>query len=135
MNPKFRVNWVMKALGELNDYLCYNLPPGKPWIPMHFFVNLNKGTMMIYLFTLMCYYDNFSLGAWVYLGLHGNYGLIWVIKDRTFPDIGFSREATTVSSLFAFPACLFWYYCIGFWMISGGEAQRNPSYERIFVAI
>jgi len=111
------------------------LPPGKPFIPFHFVVNFNKGTMMIYLFILMCYFDNFSLGAWVYLALHGNYGLIWFLKDRTFPDPGFCRDATLMSALFPFPVVLIPYYFIGYWMMSGGELQRNPSGERIFVAI
>ena len=90
---------------------------------MHFVVNLNKGTMMIYIFSLMLYYDNFSLGAWIYLALHGNYGLIWYIKDRTFPDPGFNREATAISFLIPLPTVLIPYYFIGYWMISGGEAQ------------
>ena len=42
--------------------------------------------MMFYLFGLMCYFDNFSLGAWVYLSLHGSYGLLWLAKDFVFPD-------------------------------------------------
>ena len=84
----------------------------------------------------MCYFNNFSTGAWVYLALHGNYGLIWVIKDRIFPDPGFSRKQTIGSTLSIFPLILVPYYCIAYWMIEGlDEAQRNPSYERIFVAI
>ena len=90
--------------------------------------------MMIYLFILMCYFDNFSLGAWVYVALHGNYGLIWYLKDRTFPDPGFCRPATTASVLMPFPIVLIQYYFIGYWMMSGTE-NRNPSPERIFVAI
>ena len=90
---------------------------------------------MIYLFILMCYFDNFSLGAWTYLALHGNYGLIWFLKDRTFPDAGFNREATLLSLMFPFPVVLIPYYFIGYWMMSGGELQRNPSGERIFVAV
>ena len=136
MNPDFKTSPILENIAALNDFLCYNIPPGKPWIPMHFTVNFNKGTMMIYIFALMCYFDNFSLGAWVYLALHGNYGLIWFLKDRVFPDAGFSREATTLSALFPFPVVLIPYYFIAYWMIEGlDEAQRNPSYERIFVAI
>ena len=127
---------MLENIAALNDFLCYNIPPGKPWIPMHFTVNFNKGTMMIYIFCLMCYFNNFSLGAWIYLSLHGNYGLIWFLKDRVFPDVGFNREATTLSALFPFPVVLIPYYFIAFWMIQGlDEAQRNPSNERIFVAI
>ena len=83
----------------------------------------------------MCYFDNWSLGAWIYLALHGNYGLVWLIKDRTFPDIGFTRPTTQFSALVPWITVLGPYYLIGYWLIGGGEAQRNPSYERIFVAI
>ena len=34
-----------------------------------------------------------------------------------------------------FPTALIPYYFIGYWMISGGELQQNPSNERIFCAI
>ena len=135
ISKEFKEQAIFENLAALNDFLCYNIPPGKPWIPMHYVVNFTKGTMMIYLFALMCYYDNFSLGAWMYLALHGNYGIIWFLKDRTFPDAGFNREATTMSAIFPLPVVLIPYYFIGYWMMSGGEAQKNPSYERIFVAI
>lgn len=72
--------------------MIYELPPGPPCIPMYYIVNFNKGTMMIYLLGLMVYYDNWSLGAWIYVALHGNYGIIWTIKDRVFPDVGFERK-------------------------------------------
>lgn len=97
-------------------------------------VNFNKGTMGIYLFILMCYYDNFSLGAWVYLALHGNYGICWWIKDRVFPDAGFGQPATFMSILLPFPVALIPYYYIGYWMMSGTH-NRDPSPERIFCAI
>ena len=100
---------------------------------MHYIVNANKGTMLIYLFGLMWYFDNFSLGAWMYLALHGNYGLVWFIKDRTFPD-SFESLTTTLSFLVPLPTVLGPYYFIGYWMMSGTE-NRNPSPERIFVAI
>jgi len=111
------------------------VPPGPEFIPFYTIINFNKGTMMIYLLSLMYYFDNFSLGAWVYVALHGNYGLVWYIKDKTFPDAGFSRKATLISAILVPQLVLTPYYFIGYWMMSGGDTQRNPSYERIFVAI
>ena len=64
----------------------YHAPPGPPIFTVRYTVNLAKGTMMFYLFALMCYFDNFSLGAWVYLALHGSYGVLWLVKDIVFPD-------------------------------------------------
>jgi len=34
----------------------------------------------------MLAYGNFSVGAWVYLALHGTYGVLWLLKERIFPD-------------------------------------------------
>ena len=129
------VNKCLQAILDLNDWLCYSVPPGPEFIPFYTIVNFNKGTMLLYLLSMMYYFDNFSLGAWVYAGLHGNYGLVWYIKDRTFPDAGFSRKATFISAILVPQLVLTPYYFIGYWMMSGGEAQKNPSYERIFIAI
>lgn len=46
----------------------------KRYIPMNIFINLQKGGTILVMFGLMCYFNNFSLGAWVYLALHGSYG-------------------------------------------------------------
>jgi hypothetical protein len=55
-------------------------------IPTRYVVNFQKcGTLFFCLF-MMWYYQNFSLGAWTYTGLHGSYGLLWFFKDLTFPD-------------------------------------------------
>lgn len=134
-NPDFQESKICQAITDLNNYMCFNLGPGPAVAPMHSVVNVNKGTMGIYLFALMCYFDNFSLGAWVYLSLHGNYGICWWMKDRIFPDVGFSTPATVGSLMLPFPVALIPYYAIGYWHMSGGEANRNPSPERIFVAI
>jgi len=32
--------------------------------------------------------------AWVYLGLHGTYGVLWVVKSRVFGDRNWERPAT-----------------------------------------
>jgi hypothetical protein len=34
----------------------------------------------------MLAYGNGSVGAWVYLALHGTYGVLWLLKERIFPD-------------------------------------------------
>ncbi|ABW27069.1 methyltransferase family protein [Acaryochloris marina] len=49
-------------------------------------INLHKGTTFIFILGLMLIYQNFMLGAWVYLALHGTYGLLWLLKDQLYPD-------------------------------------------------
>ena len=89
--------------------------------------------MIFYLFALMIYFDNFSLGAWAYLSLHGSYGLLWLAKDSAFPDLLTQRKQTFVSWLILVVPVLIPYQMIGYWMMSG-TTNRNPSHERVFVA-
>ena len=48
-------------------------------------INLHKGTTALVIGALMLAYGNGSLGAWVYLALHGTYGMLWLLKERIFP--------------------------------------------------
>ena len=113
--------------------MVYHAPPGPPIFTVRYTVNFMKGTMMFYLFALMIYFDNFSLGAWTYLALHGSYGFLWLAKDLVFPDPLTQAKMPVVSWLILVVPVLLPYQMIGFWMMSGTE-NRNPSYERVFVA-
>mmetsp|Transcript_26319 Transcript_26319/g.18674 ORF Transcript_26319/g.18674 Transcript_26319/m.18674 type:complete len:234 (+) Transcript_26319:200-901(+) len=88
--------------------------------------------MPFYLFALMVYFDNWSLGAWCYLILHGSYGVIWLSKDRITPDPLFDLPCTVLSSISSVLLILGPYCYIGFLMMSG-QADQNPHPERIFV--
>ena len=71
------------------------------------------------LFLMMIYFRNFSLGAWVYLCLHGSYGMLWMLKDITFPDKSFRRKVTLTSFLYPFPVALIPLAYSGYYMMSG----------------
>jgi steroid 5-alpha reductase family enzyme len=49
-------------------------------------INLHKGSTALLIGALMLAYGNGSVGAWVYLALHGGYGMLWLLKDGMFPD-------------------------------------------------
>lgn len=83
----------------------------------------------------MCYFDNWSIGAWIYAVIHGSYGIMWVIKDLTFPDSSFAGTLSLGSLLSMYGLVLGPYYLIGYWVVSGGDEQKYPSNERIFVAL
>jgi protein-S-isoprenylcysteine O-methyltransferase Ste14 len=83
---------------------------------------------------MMCYYKNFSLGAWVYLTLHGSYGFFWMLKYFTFPDTSFQRNVTIVCFIYPWFVALLPYTYSGYYMMSG-QANQNPSPERIFVCV
>lgn len=49
-------------------------------------INAHKGSTFAVVLILMWYFNNYTLAPWIYLALHGSYGLLWIFKDRTYPD-------------------------------------------------
>ena len=49
-------------------------------------INLHKGLTAFVVIGLMIFFDNFSIAPYVYLALHGTYGLLWLLKEKIFPD-------------------------------------------------
>jgi hypothetical protein len=52
-------------------------------------INFQKGSYFITFLIIMFIYNNFSLGSYLYLYLHGMYGFFWVLKDFIFPNKSF----------------------------------------------
>ena len=51
------------------------------------FIDSHKGATALAVLSLMALYDQWqNPTAWVYLALHGTYGVLWVLKSRIFPD-------------------------------------------------
>ena len=67
----------------------------------------------------MYYFDNWSSASYLYLALHGTYGLTWILKDFTFPDAGFERPVTLLSALVGFFGILVPYMYAGYLVTSG----------------
>lgn len=79
-------------------------PMAKGRVPLHAAIDAHKASTGLFVLLLMAMYDTFTNAAWVYLALHGAYGIAWLIKDRTFPDTRWHRA---VSLLGATGALLF----------------------------
>jgi steroid 5-alpha reductase family enzyme len=65
-------------------------------------INLSKGLTFLVILGLMFVYQNFTLGPWIYLSLHGTYGLLWLLKDRLYPDKRWEQEIPLWLGIFAF---------------------------------
>ncbi|HNV28100.1 MAG TPA: DUF1295 domain-containing protein [Cyclobacteriaceae bacterium] len=65
-------------------------------------INLHKGSTAIFVVGLMFYYQNFSIGPWVYLALDGSYGFLWLLKDRMFPDKQWEQLVSVPYGIFVF---------------------------------
>ncbi len=124
---------IIKKYAEIFDPQYTFLSVGPKILPLNYLINIQKGGTLFFMFFLMCYYDNFSIGAWTYLALHGSYGFIWVIKDMVFPDKGFSHKIS-LPEVFGVSLVLVAYWGVGFIMMSG-MADNNPTPERIFCCI
>lgn len=65
-------------------------------------INLHKGMTFAVVLLLMYYYDNFSISAWIYLSLHGSYGILWILKGEIFPDKQWEELVSIPFALLAF---------------------------------
>lgn len=72
-------------------------------------INLHKGMTAPVVLGLMFYYGNFSISAWLYLALHGSYGIMWLLKDKIFPDKQWDEDVSFPYSIFVFVVLgLYW---------------------------
>jgi hypothetical protein len=70
---------LIKKYADLFDPQESFLSVGPKLVPLNYLINVQKGGTIFLMFFLMCYYNNFSLGAWVYLALHGSYGILFLM--------------------------------------------------------
>ena len=52
-----------------------------------YYIDSHKGATFIYILSLMYIYQNtFNINLYIYLALHGSYGILWILKSKLFPD-------------------------------------------------
>ncbi len=113
----------------VNDYLLSDALGGpRPW-KFSWIINFQKGGTFFFLGFLMWLYASrtpaaTATAAWLYLALHGSYGLVWLLKDLTFPDPNWQKKITIASGIYALVG-LGLYWTFG-WLLISGTSQ--PSY-------
>jgi protein-S-isoprenylcysteine O-methyltransferase Ste14 len=56
-------------------------------VKQKYFIDSHKAITPLAILALMAFYGQwYNPTAWVYFGLHGSYGLLWVLKSRIFGD-------------------------------------------------
>ena len=95
----------------LRNYLQYDFLGGPKVLSLRYIVDLYKGVTGLWVFFLMYYFNNYCSALWVYLFLHGSYGIFWVIKDIFFPDSSFLPKVT-IGSVMIGNAFLIMYWSI-----------------------
>ena len=115
-----------QTLRRLNNYLSQDFLGGpRPW-KLAWVVNFQKAGTFFFLGFLIWYYHNTSTAAWVYLAMHGSYGLVWILKDIAFPDPAWQVKVTIGGGINAFVLVLGWYWAFGWLLISGTVQPVYP---------
>lgn len=122
-------------LSKLQNQVFYDLGNhfeqlgGPMLMPIRYQVNFFKGCTLIWLIFLMYYFNNTSTGMYLYLFLHGTYGILWIIKDFWFPDERAQKPGSVGSHLVLFALLT------AYWMIpvplAMGYGVSSPSFLRI----
>jgi protein-S-isoprenylcysteine O-methyltransferase Ste14 len=121
--PKWAQN-----LRRLNNWLLFDLGGGPRPLKLATVINIQKGGSLPLLALLIWWYADqtpaaTSTAAWLYLGMHGAYGLTWLMKDLLFPDPNWQGRATWGSCVSgAFGLSLYW---LAGWLLISGTAQPD----------
>ena len=89
-------------------------------------INLQKGGTIPFVAALMWWYGNTSAAAWAYLGLHGGYGLCWLVKDLLVPDRGWQQRVTFGGAALSFLLVLAPYWVLPWLLISRVLGPDHP---------
>ena len=97
------------------------------------FIDIHKGAtapFVLLLMYLLNQWDNTT--AWIYLALHGSYGLMWILKSKIFPDNSWEQTCSIWYGLYIWSGLsLYW---ISPWIIltgyfnSGIPLATSPHY-------
>jgi protein-S-isoprenylcysteine O-methyltransferase Ste14 len=107
--PRSRRASLAAQFSLFNEWYLYRIPWGigrtRPRLP----INLHKVLVGPFVLALMLLRGDFSLAAFLYLALHGSYGILWVVKDVAFPDASWRRPCSIGSAVavFVYPLGLY----------------------------
>ena len=88
-------------------------------------INLHKGLTAFVVIGLMIFFDNFTIAPYVYLALHGTYGLLWLLKEKIFPDPYFKEKINFLTSVTGF-IFLGSYWIAPYILISSNKSVPYP---------
>lgn len=106
----------------------------RPW-RLSDVINLQKGASLPVLALLALLYGNQTPGAWLYVGLHGGYGLVWLLKEAAFPDARWRVRVTIPGGIMAFVGVLGWYWVIGWLLIRRPTPPAYPLPDPLWFAL
>jgi protein-S-isoprenylcysteine O-methyltransferase Ste14 len=98
------------------------------------FIDSHKAATGLAVLAMMAIYGQWqNPTAWIYLALHGTYGVLWVLKSRIFPDRSWERPATWLD------AAVIWggltLYWVAPWLLTSRGVQAPPWYLGLCVSL
>jgi protein-S-isoprenylcysteine O-methyltransferase Ste14 len=108
------------------QYLSRDAFGGPRVLKLAWVINVQKAGTLPFIAALMWWYGNTTVAAWVYLGLHGGYGLSWFIKDLVVPDRGWQQRVTFGGALLSFLLVLAPYWVMPWLLVSGVLGPGHP---------
>ena len=113
-----------ETMRRWTDYFVKDFGSGpRPW-KFAWVINFQKTGTFPMLAFLIAWHHNTTTAAWIYLAMHGTYGLVWIIKDVAFPDRSWQARITIGGGINAFVSVLGWYWVFG-WLLISGRSQPN----------
>jgi steroid 5-alpha reductase family enzyme len=93
-----------------------------------------KGISLLVVLGMIAVYSQWqNTTAWVYLALHGSYGILWVLKSRFLPDRQWEEPSTLGFSLIIVGGlCAYW---IAPWLLTSQGIEAPPWYIGLCVSL
>jgi protein-S-isoprenylcysteine O-methyltransferase Ste14 len=134
-NDDARARSRASVVQGFTHYLTHDFGGGPRPLRFRDVINFQKAGTLPFLLVLMVIYENFDARAWIYLALHGGYGIVWLIKDLSFPDPAWQGRVTLGGAAMAFLGVLGWYWVFGWLVISGTASVAYPLPEAAWFAL
>jgi steroid 5-alpha reductase family enzyme len=98
------------------------------------FIDTHKGATSVAILMMMAVYNQWeNPTAWVYLALHGTYGILWVLKSSVFPDKTWERKTGWGYGLYIWAGLtLYW---IAPWILTSKGVQAPPWFLGLCISL
>ncbi len=99
-----------------------------------FYIDTHKGFTALFVLLLIAVFNQWqNPTAWVYLALHGTYGICWVLKSRVFPDRQWEQPASLAYGLVIWGGLsLYWVAPV---IITAGNVQAPGWYLALCIGL
>lgn len=98
------------------------------------FINSHKAATGLVVLALIAFYRQWdNPTAWIYLALHGTYGILWNLKSLVFPDKAWEQPANLGFGLIAWSGLtLYW---IAPWLLLSRAIEAPPGYLALCISM